>query len=171
MVNEPRGGKSEGPPVVGRILCGNESRAELRRTEFSFSGEPVNHVVNSMPGKIEFCTSELDLCVGSKFLGRDLDPPTAYNLLASESLRTLTRKASSRITKIPNAGWPGLPTPPWELTEILERRRETFGRAGGSVRRPATAPVSDIQVLDLFRVSCFGFRIWSPRTTRTFWER
>jgi len=60
--------------------------AELRRTEFNFSGEPVNHVVKSMSGKIEFCTSELDLRIGSKFLGRALDPPTACNSLTSESL-------------------------------------------------------------------------------------
>jgi len=43
-------------------------------------------MVKSMSGKIEFCTSELDLRVGSKFLGRDPDPPTAYSL-TSESLR------------------------------------------------------------------------------------
>jgi len=43
-------------------------------------------MANGFPGKIEFCTSELDLRVGSKFLGRDLDPPTAYNSPASESL-------------------------------------------------------------------------------------
>jgi len=61
--------------------------AELRRTEFNFSGEPVSHVVKSISEKIEFCTSELDLRVGSRFLGRDLDPPTAYNSLTSESQR------------------------------------------------------------------------------------
>jgi len=43
-------------------------------------------MVDGSPGKIDFCTSELDLRGGSKFLGRDLDPPTSDNSLTSKSL-------------------------------------------------------------------------------------
>jgi len=42
-------------------------------------------MVNGFPGKIEFCTSELGLRFGFRFLGRERDPPIAYNF-ASESL-------------------------------------------------------------------------------------